>query len=99
HRIGDRVAHQGDRFAEQEDLHFVAGLGEAISVHEGESRLGGIVRAPGALDQYTAHGLARLRVCTGRPQVYATSSSRAGFTSRMKMARLSSTRSLGICAE
>ena len=41
HRFRDRPAHQGDRFAEQENLHFVTRFSKGVGMQEREPSLVG----------------------------------------------------------
>ena len=64
---GELLVFSGDRAYRDKDgyLYFVARVGERICVMEGEGSLGGIGRAPSALDENLVPGRAR---CSGRGQ-------------------------------
>ncbi len=51
YRVGERLSHQYNRFAQQVNLHLVSGFRESESMRKGKRRLGWIVGTPCALHQ------------------------------------------------
>ncbi len=54
-RAHEGIPHQGYGFAEQEDLHFMTGLGKRVGMEKRKGGLRRIVGAPGRLYEDLAH--------------------------------------------